>query len=321
MKKVWLSALAGFALAACNATPPATGGNVTPPPTPPAPPVASGKITPAIVLAASSSRLEQDTLSLLMVSAVQFARSESGSSSAKTGTITETAPRVFAFNPSPTDRLIVAFQNGSRTEFVVTRLEGDLSGDNRRFIRANHRFEYRVKSSAQGDLGAVDLTVTSARVGADQVVTSKGSVGLGGQAFTVDLRYAQRIVSDFGQGSVTFQFQDALNGTVSAANFLGQINETTDFKVVSVNNAVAQNIRTINSAWSDNGQQFRVQNGVVATVFKDGQAVEADFWNATGTLLRDGQVIGNFTKTAAGNTIELSLKTATEKIVFNTATF
>ena len=120
---------------------------------------------------------------------------------------------------------------------------------------------------------------------------------------------------------MTFQCQDALTGAVSASNFVSQINETTDFKVVSVNNAVAQNIRTINSAWSDNGQQFRVQNGVVKTVFKDGNAVEADFWNATGTLLRDGQVIGNFTKTAVGNTIELSLKTATEKIVFNTATF
>ena len=321
MKKVWLSALAVFALAACNATPPATGGNVTPPPASPAPPVASGKITPAIVLAASSSRFEQDTLSLLMVSAVQFARSESGSSTAKAGTITETAPRVFAFNPSPIDRLIVAFQNGTRTEFVVTRLEGDLSGDNQRFIRANHRFEYRVKSSAQGELGVLDLNIVSTRVGADQVVTSKGSVGLNGAAFTVDLRYAQRIVSDFGQGSVTFQFDDALTGTVSAANFLSQIDETTAFKVVSVNNAIAQNIRTINSSWSDNGRQFRVQNGVVKTVFKDGNAVEADFWNATGTLVQDGQVVGNFTKIAVGNSIELALKTATEKIVFNTATF
>ena len=318
MKKILASALAAFALAACNAanptTPPVAGGN-------PAPPTASGKIAPAVVLASASSRLEQDTLSLLMVSAVQFARQESRSSSAKTGTITETAPRVFAFNPVPADRLIVAFQNGTRTEFIVTRLEGDLSGDNKDFIRANHRLEYRVKSSAQGELGAVDLLIASSRVGADQTVTSKGTVALGGQTFSADLRYAQRIVSDFGPGSVTFQFQDALTGTLSAANFAAQINETTDFKVVSVSSAVAQNIRTINTAWSDNGKQFRIQNGVVKTVFKDGEAVEPDFWNATGTLLRDGQVIGNFTKTAAGNSIELSLKTATEKIVFNIATF
>ena len=152
-------------------------------------------------------------------------------------------------------------------------------------------------------------------------MTLQGSVGLGGVAFTVALRYAQRIVSDFGTGSVTFQFDDALTGTVTAANFSSQISETSAFKLVSVSSAVAQNVRTINSAWTDNGRQFRVQNGVVKTVFKDGQAVEADFWNATGTLSQDGQVIGNFTKTAAGNTIELSLKTATEKIVFNTATF
>ena len=318
MKKALLSALAGFALAACNATPPVTGGNVTPPA---APPAASGKIAPAIVLAASSSRSEQDTLSPLMVSAVQFARQESGSNTAQTGTITETAPRVFAYNAAPTDRLIVAFQDGSRTEFTVTQLEGDLSRDNKDFIRANHRFTYRVKSSARGDLGALELAIASTRVGADQVVASKGSVGLGSAVFTVNLRYAQRIVSDFGQGSVTFQFDDALTGTVNAANFVGQISETSAFKVVSVSSAVAQNIRTINSAWTDNGQQFRVQNGVVKTVFRDGNAVEADFWNATGTLLRDGQVIGNFIKTAVGNTIELSLKTATEKIVFNTATF
>ena len=310
-----LSALAGFALAACNATPPVTGGNATPPP------IGNGKITRVIVLTVSSSRFEQDTLSLLMVSAVQFARQESGSSTAKAGTITETAPRVFSFSASPMDRLIVAFQDGSRREFVVTRLEGDLSGDNKDFIRANHRFEYRVKSSAQGELSVLDLGIVSARNGADQIVTSKGSVGFAGQVFTVDLSYAQRIVSDFGTESVKFWFKDALTGAVSAANFSSQISETTAFKVVSVSSAVAQNISTINSSWSGNGRQFRVQNGVVVTVFKDGDAVEADFWHATGTLLRDGQIIGNFTKTAVGNAIELSLKTATEKIVFNTATF
>ena len=309
MKKISVFALVAFALAACNATPPAIGDN------------ASSKITPAVVLASASSRLEQDTLSLLMVSAVQLARSESGSSTAKTGTITETAPRVFAFNPSPADRLIIAFQNGTRLEYVVTRLEGDLSGDNEDFIRTNHRFEYRVKSSPQADLGVLDLQIASARVGVDQTVTTKGSVALSGQTFSINLSYAKRTVSDFGSGSVTFRFQDALTGTVSATNFLAQINETTDFKVVRVSNTIVQNIRTINSAWRDNGRQFRIQNGVVKTVFRDGDAVEADFWNATGTLLRDGQVIGNFAKTVVGNTTELALKTATEKIVFNTATF
>jgi len=167
----------------------------------------------------------------------------------------------------------------------------------------------------------LDLAIVSARNSADQIVTSKGLVGFAGQVLTVDLSYAQRIVSDFGTESVTFQFKDTLTGAVSAANFLSQISETTAFKVVSVSSGVAQNILTINSSWSDNGRQFRVQNGVVVTVFKDGNAVEADCWHATGTLLRDGQIIGNFTKTAVGNTIELSLKTATEKIVFNTATF
>lgn len=68
------------------------------------------------------------------------------------------------------------------------------------------------------------------------------------------------------------------------------------------------------NTWSEGGQQFRLQNGLIKRVFRDGNPIEADFWTASGDLLRNGVRVGGFGQAFTGNLLEQFLDTSSGRV-------
>lgn len=283
----------------------ACGSTTSPNPSSPNP-AATGFKT-AAVLPEGLKDLEQD-LSPLLVELVEMARSKSQNPAALTGTLTQSG-NTFTYSASPTDRLRVVWSDGAVYEFVITQFQGNLSGGARAFYKGNHLLQYGAQLRPDNEIGPVNLSLRSQRQGSSLSVSLGGSAVFDGQSYTLNLSYAQQVLSDFGPGSIEFRHQDTLQGNLQGPSLQVQVSETYDFRLVGSSSLVMQTIRTLNNTWSESGQQFRLQNGLIKRVFRDGNPIEADFWTASGDLLRGGVRVGGFGQAFTGNVLEQFLET------------
>lgn len=296
-----IASLLVIALCACgSATSPGNPNPGTPNP------AATGFKTVA-VLPEGLKDLEQD-LSPLLVELVEMARSKSQNPTALTGTLTQSGS-TFTYSASPTNRLRLVWSDGAVYEFVITQFQGNLSGGARAFYKGNHLLQYGAQLRPDNEIGPVNLSIRSQRQGSSLGVSLGGSAVFDGQSYTLSLSYAQQVLSDFGPGSIEFRHQDTLQGSLQGPSFQVQVSETYDFRLVGSSSLVMQTIRTLNNTWSESGQQFRLQNGLIKRVFRDGNPIEADFWTASGDLLRGGVRVGGFGQAFTGNLLEQFLET------------
>jgi len=251
--------------------------------------------------------LEQD-LSPLLVQLVEIARSRSNNATTLTGTLTQVGNN-FNYSATPNNLLKVVWSDGAEYEFVIAKFQGSLTNGARAFYKGNHLLEYSAKLKPDNDIGNVNLSLRSQRQGSTLSVSLSGSAVFDGQTHTLNLTYTQQVLSDFGPGSIEFHHQDTLQGSLSSPSFQIQVNETYDFRLVGSSSLVMQTIRTLNNTWSEGGQQFRLQNGLIKKVFRDGNPIELDFWTAQGDLLRGGVRVGGFGQSFSGNLLEQFLDT------------
>jgi hypothetical protein len=313
----WIFAgLLVVALGACGSTTSPNPSNPNPgnpnPGNPGTPnPSASGFKT-AAVLPEGLKDLEQN-LSPLLVEAVEIARSKSQNPGTLTGTLTQSG-NTFTYSPNPTNRLRVVWSDGVVYEFVITQFQGDLTDGATAFYKGNHLLQFSAQLKPDNEIGPVNLSLRSQRQGSALSVSLGGTAVFDGQTYTLNLSYAQQVLSDFGPGSIEFHHQDTLQGSLQGPSFQIQVNETYDFKLVGSSSLVMQTIRTLNNAWSEGGQQFRLQNGLIKRVFRDGNPIEADFWTASGDLLRNGVRVGGFGQAFTGNLLEQFLDTPSGRV-------
>ncbi len=274
-------------------------------------PAATGFKT-AAVLPEGLKDLEQD-LSPLLVELVEMARSKSQNPTALTGTLTQSG-NTFTYSASPTDRLRVVWSDGAVYEFRITQFQGNLSGGARAFYKGNHLLQYGAQLKPDNAMGPVNLSLRSQRQGSSLSVSLGGTAVFDGQSYTLNLSYAQQALSDFGSGSILFHHQDTLQGSLQGPSLQVQVSETYDFRLVGSSSLVMQTIRTLNNTWSESGQQFRLQNGLIKRVFRDGDPIEADFWTASGDLLRNGVRVGGFGQAFTGNLLEQFLDTPSGRV-------
>jgi hypothetical protein len=301
-----IASLLVTALCACGST--TSPGN----PNPGTPNPAATGFKTAAVLPEGLKDLEQD-LSPLLVELVEMARSKSQNPAALTGTLTQSG-NTFTYSASPTDRLRVVWSDGVVYEFRITQFQGNLSGGGRAFYKGNHLLQYGAQLKPDNEMGPVNLSIRSQRQGSNLSVSLGGSAVFDGQSYTLNLSYAQQVLSDFGPGSIEFRHQDTLQGSLQGPSLQVQVSETYDFRLVGSSSLVMQTIRTLNNTWSESGQQFRLQNGLIKRVFRDGNPIEADFWTASGDLLRNGVRVGGFGQAFTGNLLEQFLDTPSGRV-------
>jgi len=252
--------------------------------------------------------LEQD-LSPLLVQLVEIARSRSNNATTLTGTLTQVGNN-FNYSATPNNLLKVVWSDGAEYEFVIAKFQGSLTNGARAFYKGNHLLEYSAKLKPDNDIGNVNLSLRSQRQGVNLTVKITGSAQFENLSHTLNLDYAQLVLSEIGNGSITFHHQDTLQGSITGPIAQIQVAETYDFKVVGGSSSlVLQTIRSFNNAWTEGGQQFRLQNGLIKKVFRDGNPIERDFWTAQGDLLRGSVRVGGLGQQFVGNLLEQFLDT------------
>lgn len=309
---IWTTAsLLLTALCACGSPSPNPGNPSPGTPNPPGNPGGLGFKT-ASLLPEKLKDLEQE-LSPLLAELVELARSLSRNNSTLTGTLTQSS-NAFTYSATPNNRLRVVWSDGVVYEFAIARFQGNLSNGAGAFYKGNHLLQYTASLNPDGEMGPVNLILRSQRQGSNLSVSLEGSATFEGQAHALNLNYAQVVLSDFGPGSIEFRHQDTLQGSLSGPGLQVQVNETYDFRLVGSDSLVMQTIRTLNNTWSEGGRQFRLQNGLIKRVFRDGNPIEADFWTASGDLLFGGVRVGGFGQQFVQNNLEQFLDTPSGRV-------
>lgn len=266
--------------------------------------------------------LEQD-ISPLLVQLVEIARNRSNNAATLTGTLTQVGNTGnFNYSATPTNGLRIVWGDGAVYEFVIARFQGSLASGANAFYKGNHLLEYTAKLKPENDIGNVNLSLRSQRQGTNLAVKITGTALFENLSHALNLDYVQVVLSEIGNGSITFHHQDTLQGSINGPAVQIQVSEAYDFKVVGGSSSlVMQTIRSFNNAWTEGGQQFRLQNGLIKKVFRDGSPIERDFWTAQGDLLRGGVRVGGLGQAFSGNLLEQFLDTPNGRIRLGAAQF
>ncbi len=225
------------------------------------------------------------------------------------GTIQEST-QGFIYNPQPNDRLVYQDRNGQNlASFMFNRIEGTLNGDDRDFLNNSHRFEFSVEVPGQGN-----LDIASINDGQVRSITLEGTVMHEGQEYEVNLLIAGTYFFNVDNTGFELRIDAQYTGTIVGNNFLEEVDENWKYNSVSATGGFfAENVfRSFTSAWTVGETRFQYQNGVLQSVFRDGRPTEWDVnnspWNAEGTLLVNGQPVGNLTMGSEGNFIKVWLQ-------------
>ncbi|MBL9126643.1 MAG: hypothetical protein JNL97_03295 [Verrucomicrobiales bacterium] len=239
--------------------------------------------------------------------AVRAATILSGSSQAvTTGTLTLTgdAANPVRYAPTPQDRLVLVPTTGPSTEVWVTTLD---------LVRGI--YEWRQVS------GGADLTFRSEPGVQASIVTARGtyrSETYGASAFAVDLRAA---ISGFDEvdssGSHTLS-DVTVTGTIDVTGYSQQVNARNRFEFVSSRNSVGRlQSASTGEVWSRHrlvfaGATYEWIDVKRQRSFRDGKESEVDtYWNATGTITRNGAPYGTLRKILApvgGSVLDLRFR-------------
>ena len=288
------------------------GDNPGPDPDPTAP------VSAGVVLPLRRAEIEQN-LSNLAVDGVYFATRQSGNTQlVTTGSVTQNSNGQFSYSPEPSDLLRILFSDGLSLEYRFTSLQGDFSQpDGERFLRKDHLVSFRLVTS-EGTEVQVDLN----RSNGNYQNTVRGTVVDTGIPYDLDTQTQGRVLSDFGQGSVSFESEEQTTGTISRAGFSATLDETFTYKLVVFDKAAEDIRHTFNNTWIIDGDTFALSNATIFRTFSDGRPVEFDSWLANGTLTRNGQAIGGFAQEQAVGSIDTVLTAEGEKtILFSDQTF
>ncbi len=233
--------------------------------------------------------------------AVFEASIQNGGTLTVTGTLTQAGPDSddFTWSATPQDRLVVLFHDGSRLELAVNAFEGDFT-DWESFRDFHSNLDVTATSP-----GAFDLRIQS-RSGAPALVsgltgaagvtefhrTITGTLTFNGVVATLNLVNAGQVSADFSGGNVDYTSLETVQGTLSSANASSTVNEEYEYRFLSVSNAVEQWKQSNTSTLMIGGDTYTLQNLFVRGTCSNNQVAEPEFWQAQGSLLRNGETIG-----------------------------
>ncbi len=223
-----------------------------------------------------------------------------------TGTLThrQDGSDDFDYDPNPADHLVVEYPvDPSPTivlHFYITAFEGDLSSDASDFEHFHSNLAFRIQRDNEYDLTITSISGTPPGVASPQTNIAyqrqlSGTRIFQGTSFTADLSlqgtYFFEVSGDFAE----YQRVDAVTGNLASAGFTAHLSETMQGHILS--NAgdgvtVSNNHRNADDSLTINGVTYGLSQIAIQTELTNGRIGEPDFWNAAGTLTRNGTVIG-----------------------------
>lgn len=205
------------------------------------------------------------------------------------GTLTQSGQQ-FSYAAGPNDRLIVKWTEGPQTELFVSQLDGNFEADSvDAFFGADHIVEVRVVRE-----GFADFTVGSSKSGGTRQGTMQGMVADDdGTQYQVNLQETGTTNSSIEITSADYESQSTMSGTITGPNFELVAEETYWFHSVALDNLIVNRSRTANSRWTFNGKEYAVNNVFIRTATKNSYPDEPDYWEASGAITEDGNVVGD----------------------------
>jgi hypothetical protein len=225
-----------------------------------------------------------------------------------TGTLTASPDGQATYEETPVDRLRVVPGDGTAPiECAISAMEGDLSTDADTYLTNDHRLALRF-----AQVGTIDLQIASARLNGAMEAAVTGNFVYEGTSYTADIK---RQGSVYSEGASEYVEEESRRGTIAGLNFALNAKETYRHKRVFVDNLVSNEVRTMNNRWTADGESFEFVDGVIKQSFVNGAPAELDsYWQASGTLLRNGQPFGQVAWGREGNQIKIWLETPSDRI-------
>lgn len=231
-----------------------------------------------------------------------------------TGTLIVNSSGTTTYNPQPTDRLHAQLADGQQLDFYTTTMQGDFTSTATNFLDNAHSYTARIVTDPAAAFvhsatrvnapPNADVQIVSTRTGAgansgDMSLSVVGRMSHAGNSYDVNL-IAQGtwfFESSFGglEQRQNYSVSGAINSAAGAPNTVTlTVNEQyANERIVSSGVSVSTADTAINNGWTFNGLSYSASNWLIRRSFRDGVPSQLDtYWQATGQLLENGQVIG-----------------------------
>jgi len=219
-----------------------------------------------------------------------------------TGTLTQNPqdPEVFAYSPTPADRMIILLIGAPAIDVVYAAFSGYLGGSWEDFRDFHDNLDFQVDvtgtvslhvHSASGNPGKPAPAAAPASNTAHQRTLS-GTVVDQGVNVTVNVTTQGTRFFSVDLSSVELETSDQVTGTLSSALGSTTVNDAWQYHSIGVSDFVEQFARTNASTLTQGGSTWQFVDVLLRGVYKNVLVSEPDYWRGEGVLLRDGVVVG-----------------------------
>lgn len=231
-----------------------------------------------------------------------------------TGTLTQTQENVetFSYSATPSDRLVVDLKISGTTvtlTFFVTAFEGDLSGDSTDFERFHSNLAFRVTRDGQYDLTLTSASGTPPGIAPQTNIAYQrhltGTRILTGVTYTVNVTLSGSLFFEVDGQFAQLDRRDFVSGSVSGGGLAATLDESS--RGIVITNAgegrtVQNSFRNLNDTLTVGGATFGLSQIAIQTELTNGRIAEPEFWQASGSLIKNGATIGTlrFASTPVG---------------------
>ena len=236
--------------------------------------------------AVETARTVAEDSSVLGLTAVVAASNQTGRLTT-TGTFTESGGS-WTYDQTPSDRMVIRFQDGTSVEFEFETIEGIDTSSVENFLNSTHRLDFTVSSEDDGT-----VRVYSEKHVQDRLVNLAGSLRINERDYEVDLELVGWEYFDNDSSGMQYDNEYTATGTVTGGDYLLTVDEQWEYVIVSVDGSSSSaSTKVLNSRLVAGGQDYQWDNCTLQKAFSDGQPGDPDHWQATGGLRRDGEAHG-----------------------------
>lgn len=248
----------------------------------------------AISASAATFELGEETKTLAAKAVFEASTQSGGTEVVATGTLTQQgSSESFTYQPEPTEKLVVAFTDGTRNELWVTDMRGDFSGTPEDYLGRDHVFRYRIVQT--GGKAALDLEIADGVLSGGTESTLKGTFEIEGVSYTADVARQGTIKSSVENQYADYTTEEALSGTVSGGDLAVELAETYRYRSVYASQRLLQSTtRTVRNTWTQGGASYAAE-AVLVKHLENFKAIEIDTgsrWRAEGFVTKEGATIG-----------------------------
>jgi len=227
--------------------------------------------------------------------------SEINNQTTLTGTLSQNAQGNWGYSSSPSDKLVVVFNDGSSIEFKFAKIEGYVDGDADDF-KDSHSMDFTAYSPNYVNVRIVsNIGTVNENIEWQNVIT--GNMIINGNDHTVNITHQGWKYSEIGNGFAFFKKDDLVTGTSSSAVSSYQINDRVYVEIGHNSNDGLYNKSTQfwkNSSLTTGSTKYAFQGVNVfyigyteiydsANVGYYNKVHESYNWSAEGSLLKNDQ--------------------------------